>query len=236
MTHCLEFRRRIGAEPFAIEPALAAHAGDCPACARFQHEMRAMDELLGRALAIDLGAGKTAPARAVAAPERASPGVATSRRWLALAASVVLGIAIASTLWVSYPEPSLATEVMEHVMHEPGAWQSTAPLDAGAVAAVLEPDGVRLDPALGAVTYALRCRFAGRWVPHLLVRTDSGPVTVLLLTHRSVDRPTPLAEHGYTGVVLPGPRGSIAIVGKAGGGADLEAVAQQVFEAVGWDS
>ncbi len=236
MTHCLEFRRRIGAEPFAAEPALAAHAADCEACARFRHEMRAMDELLGRALAIDLGTGKAALAPAVATPSRAAPRAAGPRPWLALAASLVLGIAVASTLWVSYAEPSLAAEVMDHVMHEPDAWQSTGPLNAQAVAAVLAPEGVRLDPGLGTVTYALRCRFAGRWVPHLLVRTDAGPVTVMLLTHRSVDRPTRLAEHDYTGVVLPAPRGSIAVVGPAGVGTDLDAVAQQVFEAVEWES
>jgi hypothetical protein len=39
-------------------------------------------------------------------------------------------------------------------------------------------------------------------------------------------------EQGYQGVVMPAPRGSIAIVGQ--GIANLEGVAQQVYDAVDW--
>jgi len=82
------------------------------------------------------------------------------------------------------------------------------------------------------VTYARRCIFEWRVVPHLVVRTPQGPVTVLLLRHRSVSGPVRLAEQGYVGVVLPAPRGSIAIVGRDQ--KDLDGIAQQVFEAVDW--
>jgi hypothetical protein len=41
-------------------------------------------------------------------------------------------------------------------------------------------------------------------------------------------------EQGYSGVVLPAPRGSIAVVGQ--GVRDLETVARQVFDAVDWDA
>jgi hypothetical protein len=37
-------------------------------------------------------------------------------------------------------------------------------------------------------------------------------------------------EQGYSGVVLPAPRGSIAVVGQ--GVRDLDAIARQVFDAV----
>jgi hypothetical protein len=68
-------------------------------------------------------------------------------------------------------------------------------------------------------------------VPHLVVQTPQGPVTVLLLRHRNVSEPVRLAEQGYVGVVLPAPRGSIAIVGQQ---MDLDGIARQIFEAVDW--
>ena len=59
-----------------------------------------------------------------------------------------------------------------------------------------------------------------------------GPVTVLMLRHRTLDEPLHLSESGFEGVVLPAPRGSIAIVGE--GVADIEGVARTVFASVDW--
>jgi hypothetical protein len=64
------------------------------------------------------------------------------------------------------------------------------------------------------VTFAARCLFDGHVVPHLVVRTPGGPVTVLMLRHRTIGKPVRIEEQGYVGVVLPAPRDSIAIVGQ----------------------
>lgn len=225
--NCLEFRRNVGAEPSASGAGIEAHRAECPACARYQDELRAMDSLIGRALAVD-----AARIRKGDAP--AEPAGATQRRprWLALAASIVIGISVGLALWLSAPRPSLAREVIGHVAHEPDAMSGTAPIAQASLAGVLDPEGTRLRPGLGDVTFAMRCVFEGHVVPHLVVRTAGGPVTVLLLRHRSVSERVELAEQGYVGVVLPAPRGSIAIVGRDL--KDLDGIAQQVFEAVDW--
>jgi anti-sigma factor RsiW len=223
MTHCLEFRRRIGAEPFAADAALEAHRAGCPACARYQDELRAMDGVIRRALAVDSSSG--ARARMPARDD-------TRRRLLAIAASLVAGAAIGVVLLVSAPRASVAREVFDHVMHEPGTMHTTEPLAPAALAAVLDPDGTRLKPDVGDVTFAARCEFDGHVVPHLVVRTAQGPVTVLMLRHRTIREAMRIDEQGYQGVVMPAPRGSIAIVGQ--GIANLEGVAQQVYDAVDW--
>jgi hypothetical protein len=223
MTHCLEFRRRIGAEPFAADAALEAHRAGCPACARYQDELRAMDGVIRRALAVDPPSG--ARARMPARDD-------TRRRLLAIAASLVAGAAIGVVLLVSAPRASVAREVFDHVRHEPGTMHTTEPLAPAALAAVLDPDGTRLKPDVGDVTFAARCEFDGHVVPHLVVRTAQGPVTVLMLRHRTIRQAMRIDEQGYQGVVMPAPRGSIAIVGQ--GIANLEGVAQQVYDAVDW--
>jgi hypothetical protein len=227
MMNCLDFRRQVGAEPAAAGAGLEAHRLECLACARYQDELQAMDALIARALAIDtmrLSLPTAAVAPAPSAPRRP--------RWLALAASLVIGVSVGLALWISSARPSLAREVIGHVSHEPAAMSATAPIALTALAGVLDPEGTRLRPGLGDVTFAARCVFEGRVVPHLVVRMPQGPVTVLLLRHRNVGGPVRLEEQGYAGVVLPAPRGSIAIVSQDP--KDLDAVAQQVFEAVDW--
>ena len=226
MIDCLEFRRRVGAEPFTADTDVEAHRQDCPACARHQDELRAMDGIIRQALAV-----APAPRSATAAGVTAG---ATRRRFLAIAASLVAGAAVGIVLLVGAPRASIAREVIGHVEHEPGAMEPTAPLATAALAEVLEPDGTRLRPGAGDVTFAARCVFDGHVVPHLVVTTPQGPVTVLMLRHRTLDEPLHLSESGFEGVVLPAPRGSIAIVGE--GVADIEGVARTVVASVDWGS
>ncbi len=225
MTTCLEFRRRAGAEPFARDAALEAHRVECAACARYQDELRAMDADIRRALEVSLPPrGRTAAAQ----PE------AHRSRVLAVAASLVAGVAVAIVVLVAMPRAAIAREVVAHVQHEPGATDPGAALAPPAIDEVLGPAGMRLGHGAGEVSFAARCLFDGRVVPHLVVQTPDGPVTVLVLAHRAISRPVRFDEQGYSGVVLPAPRGSIAVVGQ--GMRDLEAVARQVFDAVTWDS
>jgi len=224
VTDCLEFRRRTGAEPAASDAGLEAHRRECPACARYQDELRAMDATIERALRIELPRGRNMQTHAPPARRR---------RFLAIAASLVAGIAVGVVLLVSAPRVSVAREVFGHVTREASeSMAPTQPLAAAKLASVLGPEGLGLRPGVGDVTFASRCVFDGRVVPHLVVRTPSGPVTVLLLRHRTIGKPMHLAEQGYEGVVLPAPKGSIAVVGQ--GIADLDAVARRVFDAIDW--
>jgi uncharacterized protein DUF3379 len=223
--NCLDFRRRVGAEPFAYGGEIVGHRRDCPACARHQDELQAMDGLIARALAVEAG-------RIVRAKQSAPPHEPASsrRRLFAIAASLVVGLAVGLVLLVSVPRTSVAREIMDHILHEPGTMAATDPLPPAELAGVLDPDGTRLRPDIGDVTFAARCLFDGRIVPHLVVQTPEGPVTVLILRHRTIQTPVAIDELGYRGLVLPAPRGSIAIVGQ--GIADAEGIAKKVFEGV----
>jgi hypothetical protein len=181
--NCLEFRRHVGAEPSTTLPAVLAHCEECAACARYRDEMRSLDRLLGKAMRVDVAPASaregSGPAEGAAryslAEEGSDPSYAgrravpAPRRWLAMAASLVAGVLVAATLWLSYPETTLAAEVIGHVVSEPDAMKSSQPLAAQAITEVLQPSGVRLRPGIGTVTFAMRCVFEGRVVPHLVV-------------------------------------------------------------------
>jgi hypothetical protein len=95
-----------------------------------------------------------------------------------------------------------------------------------------------LSAAAGIVSYAASCAFRGHRVPHLVVQTPSGPVTVMVLVHESVSRPTQFDEQGYRGTIVPMPgHGSIAVLMQDPGGAhvrDLQSITAQVRDAIFW--
>ncbi len=121
-----------------------------------------------------------------------------------MAASFLIALVIAGALWVAAPHASLAADVVAHMAGEPDAWARTdVPVPAQDLAKVLDAAHVRLKPDAGMVSYAQSCLFRGHHVPHLVVQTEAGPVTVMVLAHESVSKPMPFDEEGYRGVILP---------------------------------
>lgn len=223
--NCLEFRRMAGADPARLDAAALAHREDCAACAEYHRSLLAMDDTIRRALQVRVP--EFSAARAVRSPRVPAP----RQRWLALAASVVAGVLVGTLLWVGGPRASLAREVVDHVRHEPQSLTATA-ADPAAVARVLQAGGIRLRPGADQVSYANSCPFRGQVVPHLVVRTAQGPVTVLVLAHVPIRRPIAVHEDGFKGSRVPAGPGSIAVLG--GAGADLSEVTARVLAAVEW--
>jgi hypothetical protein len=225
---CLQFRRAAGADPQHLDEAARDHAEACPACAAHLGELRSLDARILAALEVPV------PRAAAAAGGRSMAVVGLDRRrWLALAASIVAGVLVGTLLWVGGPQDSLARDLVEHLAHEPEALVVTdRPMDAARLEEVLERGGIRLRPEIGTVSYANTCLFRGRRVPHLVVQTGDGPVTVMVLRHERPARPADFDERGHAGRIVPVGPGSIAVIGVAG--VDLEEVTSAVTEAVVW--
>jgi len=215
-TDCRHARLHIGAAPHELPAAIAQHLAGCAQCSRFRDETLALDARLRSALEVPL------PRFRERAPR--------SRR-LALAASVVLALLLAGGAWLVNPKPALAGEIAEHVTHEAGSWDKQQVLSPADINAVLQQAGVRFDTSLP-VVYAMACPFRGRHVPHFVVQTPQGPMTVMLLAHEKVSARTEFSEHGLSGVVLPAGEGSVAVLTRNGTVPDE--VAGEVAGAVRW--
>lgn len=229
-----EARLLIGADPRSVSPMLAEHLKTCPECVQFQREMLSLDERIRRALEQGpIGA----PAATVASvtPIENARGAAQQKSanvwsgW-ALAASVAVVSVLA--IWALHPTNSLAHDVVTHVEGEANSWRSTAPAPPRVVSQILANAGVALNMDSDKVTYAQSCLFRGHMVPHLVVRTARGPITVLILPHEKVKDRVNFHEDGMSGVITPAPHGSIAVL--AQGDEDVNAVAQQVQSSVRW--
>ncbi len=237
--NCEHARLLIGADPFAKSPELVTHLESCDACRQFQTEMVALEADIRRALEQPAAvggnhAGREAAAgvaRSVAVAPAAAREVPTAaprraKRWRewALAATVVVATIIVG--WVIRPTESLAHAVVAHVNAESDSWDNTKPVDAHALADVLNRAGVSLNVTSDQVMYARTCFFRGHWVPHLIIQTTGGPVTVMVLPDEHVRNRMSFYEGGLAGIIAPSQHGSVALLAQST--ADIEGVAREM--------
>ena len=238
--NCDDARFALEADPSDDDAALAAHVMQCPDCAVHRRELRELDRRVRAALevpvpdttrarfdAADLAARED---NVVALPARAPARVRRLAGGLALAASVAGVAVLAGLLWAGFPRDSLAADVVAHMAHEPDAWSTTAPLAAPEVARVLARSGLRLRPGAVEVTYASTCWFRARRVPHLVVRTATGPVTVMVLTGERLAARERFDEGGFRGVLVPAGAATLAVLARDE--ADVDAAAARTLAAL----
>ncbi len=229
-----EARLLIGADPHSVPPELGEHLRACPECAQFQRETLTLEDGIRRALEqgpLGVGAAPVASVTPIVNARAASQRkpVSVWSGW-ALAASVaVLSVLV---IWAIRPSETLARDLVTHVEYESTSWNSTEPVSPGVAREVLSNAGVALDMKSDDITYARSCLFRGHMVPHLVVRTPRGPVTVLILPNEVIKARTSFHEDGMTGVITPAPHGSIAVLTR--GRDNVDAVAQQVEGSVRW--
>jgi hypothetical protein len=135
-------------------------------------------------------------------------------RLFAFAASVAAALVVAFTLWLSRPAESLAAEIVTHVEGEPKSWYETEPVDADRLDAVLRKSGVKLGQGMQPVVYASSCWFRGHFVPHFVVMTKKGPVTVMILLNEKVPAAQQFNEGGFSGLLVPVRTGSVAVLSR----------------------
>jgi hypothetical protein len=230
MNH-VEARLLIGAEPHTVPSELAEHLAGCAECTQFRREMIALDSNIRRALEQGPRVGATTPVIPIASARPARWRKLTSAwsGW-ALAASVALMSVLA--VWALRPSDTLAHDIVRHVDHEAQSWSSKQPVPAASTNEILAKAGVTLDMSSDKVMYAQSCPFRGHRVPHLVVSTPQGPITVLILRYEKVKKRMAFHEDGMTGVISPAPHGSIAVL--AQGDANIDAVAREVQQSVRW--
>ncbi|MBX5460518.1 MAG: DUF3379 family protein [Steroidobacteraceae bacterium] len=242
--NCTDAQVAIGAEPHSMTPELGEHLRTCAACAEYRREMIELDDRILRALRLapaslksdvngrpavrlvsDAQPAENVEPGGVVQPPRESRHAGNGQRSWALAASVVFAVAVMAVLWAALPRNTLAADIVAHVVSEPLPWPGAeSPVSASSLAAIMKRSGLRLDPIDQDVLYAQTCFLRGRLVPHFVVQTDQGLVTVVIMPNEEVTTPQHLSEGGYEAVLYPhGERGSVAVLGRSRAEVDSEA-------------
>jgi Protein of unknown function (DUF3379) len=236
MMNCTRYRQSMMADPHDPDPSLAEHRAGCNDCNLFAERLLRFESRLQRALHVaapEISTDRVVPLRRSWSPRRSPP-----KSWLAMAASVLLAAVVAGGLWLSVPDRSLAADVVTHMSEEPQAWRQTdVPVAGAALQDVLRDSHLRLTAGAGVVSYASSCGFRGHRVPHLVIQTESGPVTVMVLVHERASQSTQFDEQGYRGVIVPvAGHGSLAVLtrGPASDPALVARIAQRVLDSIVW--
>lgn len=205
--NCLDFRRAVFCDPRRVGEEAERHAWQCDACAAFRvHELE-IEDRLAEELRVPL-------------PENLAERILSRRakarrpmRWLALAASLVLAVAI-GVYAVTQSRDPLAVAGIDFVMYDeaqsiidakPTEWKTLVHAAAGM--------GVSLPPQLGDMHYVCLYPLIVGAAHHLLVKTPYGKVTLLLIPDRPLAARKTQSAHGLEAVVLPARKGSIVIIG-----------------------
>jgi hypothetical protein len=223
--YCEEFRVAVGAEPMTRCTDVAAHASRCSECTDYRRRLQALDRTIVAALQMRTGES----------PRSGRLRSRFDRSGWGLAASLVLGIASGAAIWMSSTRSSLTEDVIAHSQQEPASLVHTLDVVPEAdVSALLEREGLRLRAGVMRVSYAQPCRFHGAFAPHLVVQSDRGPVTLLILPHEQTrTRIERIHASGFDGVILPAARGVLVALGR---GATVEIVAQTALRALQYSS
>src|SRR5258707_10529047 len=128
-----QYRRAVLANPQSTDPELEAHRADCEDCRAFTDRVLTFEHRLLRAL--NVGTPDSARILPFGTRNRARP---TKRaRWLALAASVAIGVVVAAGISLP-PRSPLAPDLVAHMPEEPAARGGHAALSPRELAPVLK--------------------------------------------------------------------------------------------------
>lgn len=237
---CKDYREAIAADPSESFDGGAHHSADCRACAEVRDGMRALDEDIASALAIEVPELKLPELPPIEAGDEnvvnlpfRKKGRVTTPVWLGLAASVALAAVVGVRFLaddVGYD--SLADEVLAHMDHEPYSRVVTDDSVSGRQLGRVIRTKATLDDNIGLISYAKSCVINGREIPHLVIQGQNGPITLLLMPHEAIERTITLEGKNIYGVIVPVDNGSIAIIGQRA--QDVGEIKEQVVDSVTW--
>lgn len=205
---CIDFRRRLLADPRRLSRAALEHRRACPDCAAHFARMLRLESELESAVRIPV-------------PDGLADRILLKHRlgrwgkggWLALAAGLLLAAGLAMMLPSVSHQNNLALAAIDHVLHEEAKevylGRGTEPATLPAVASEL---GLRFPLDRIQIRYAGPCPFGGGTAYHIVLGTPFGKATLLLMPGKPLASRIVSSAQGMNAVVSPARRGSYALI------------------------
>lgn len=240
--NCFELRHRKLVAPRELNAEAEAHQRECPACAAFVERLGAFEESLQTELQVPVPDGLTERVllhmqryvegqhwRASAADRlralagkigRAAAGL-THLPWgwrmgFAFAATLVLGLGIASFYALTLEQHGLAiaevahdAHVMQEMLDEPAVQSASDP---AALPRLLTASGVRLPSDFRDIRYVGPCGPPARTGEHIVMQTQFGKASLVLMPGESASVQVVQFDDGTVAAVKPARVGSLAVV------------------------
>lgn len=220
---CLEFRRRLTADPNARDPDFLAHRDGCRAgCPeswwRAQRAERRLERVLQSIDAPPDLAERVLLAQATALRARAR------HRWqagLALAASLLVALIVAGYAWnlrSTGNGGALAGMAIAHVRSEAWSLTMSKPLGDASLQPVFAGRGVTLRGTPIHAVFAADCQVGPYKAVHLVLRENGEPVTALYLVDHRIAEARDFVRAGWRGREMPMGNGTLVLLGSGTNG------------------
>ena len=204
---CLTFRRLKLAVPQAASAAQLQHEQPCAACAAFARQIDAFER--------DLLEVATVPV-----PDGLAEQIILSlqkprwldRSYLAMAATVVLAVVASFTFYLAPDRNEVAEAFAAHVASEPEVLRERGSIEPAKLVAAFSRYGGSLAGPVGEVRHLGLCPILGVMAYHIVVQTEYGPATLILLPQTRASTARPLVREGFAVVVVPLQGGSLGIL------------------------
>ncbi|UCE88228.1 MAG: DUF3379 family protein [Pseudomonadota bacterium] len=233
--NCLEFRRRITAEPVCSDAEVELHRRMCRSCAAFARRQQGFERQL-RSVIKRINTPDTLGARILLRQGTAATHLHRARRTrlFAAAATVLLSVGLVFGVAMAPATPSLAQTVVAHVNGELHHLTDRNAVKLAQLNDVFARYGTALTQGIGTVHYAGACTIRKYSGVHMVLQGEKGVVTVLFMPREHRLMRTPIMDRRFDGVIVPTPVGSMAIVGERG--EPLGEIEQRIGQALNYSA
>lgn len=178
----LEFRRRLYANPHDTDPDILACIEQDTEKKALQHDLKHLDEKLDDALSVTTPEGLAERLVLNQSLDQFQQQKKHKRWHLAIAASIAFVCGVSFTLYQAPGPLNLEQHALAHVYHELPALEPTdTQYQLDTVNAKLASFGGQFSALPATISYATYCHFNGQKSMHLVLQTETGPMTVFIV-------------------------------------------------------
>jgi len=157
------------------------------------------------------------------------------REWFkgayAIAASVLLAVVILIQVLPSMQ--ALDAAVLAHINDELNHLQEERNITDETLNHLIATFGGQFDDSIGQVNYAGLCNIRKGPGMHLVLQSEQGPVSVLIMPDEHIEQRQIIGDGRFSGLIIPAVAGSVAVIGEDD--TAISTVATRLQNAISWN-
>jgi len=218
--NCLDVCRQLSGDCFTTDSAIKDHLASCQSCSAYAQQQIKLSDSLKQAVNITVPEGLVSRILLQQSlneekHDKQEKQISIRRyRVYAIAASVVLSVSVFYRLVLFSPPLLLEQVALNHVKDELHHLLDKKDIQLAKLNNLLQPYNMKLKSSLGVINYAGSCLIRQNKGVHIVVETNTGPVTILLMPGEQLENRQIVDDVLFSGSVVPIKKGSFAIIGK----------------------
>jgi hypothetical protein len=211
--NCIDVCRQLRSGSYLDDINITSHLKTCEACSAYAAQQDKLTHSMEQAMNVDAPEGLASRILLQQSISENNHIGITRNRIYAIAASILLSVSLVSGYLFLNKPVSLEQVALNHVKGELRHLKDRNNVPLLKVNDLLKPFNMKLNKSLGEINYAGSCVIKDSKGVHIVVQTETGPVTILLMPGEFVKNRKLVDDALYSGAVVPIENGSFAIIG-----------------------